>query len=341
MNKITPKIQEGASEIKRFFISEANNLSFHFSIDCRDTLWSKSIAEYLTTIGQRVDSKKDISKKEREKIKKKMIDKIVDLYIFHDNMIYASQPKKLATLDDDRDELYELVKTTQSPFLLEVFSESEVYSIKEILKEKNQYSKQPTSKINEDPWQGVETWSSGDFTRILWVSDSHQKLNSLLENEEKLGIPELIGILSTFGRTHLELALKDPKIIWKLEKWNLKIIEIYGLLFKKLYALEKIRGCINYVEFNRMNGFYTWYGISEIKHLVENNKDREKKPELSQVIDEYSRLVNKMWNFINAIEKLGESNISQGSVSQLPEYKALKNILEKSGIDISDSSTLT
>jgi hypothetical protein len=80
-----------------------------------------------------------------------MIDKIVDLYIFHDNMIYASQPKKLATLDDDRDELYELVKTTQSPFLLEVFSESEVYSIKEILKEKNQYSKQPTSKINEDP----------------------------------------------------------------------------------------------------------------------------------------------------------------------------------------------
>jgi hypothetical protein len=38
---------------------------------------------------------------------------------------------------------------------------------------------------------------------------------------------------------------------------------------------------------------------------------------------------------------LGESNISQGSVSQLPEYKALKNILEKSGIDISDSSTLT
>ncbi len=139
----------------------------------------------------------------------------------------------------------------------------------------------------------------------------------------------------------MELALKDTKIIWKLEKWNLKSSEIYGLLSKKLYALEKIRVAINIVESNRMNGFYTGYEISEIKELVENNKDREKKTELSQIIEEYSRLLNKMWNFINAIEKLGKSNISQESVSQLTEFEVLKSVLEKSGIGISDFSTLT
>ena len=148
---------------------------------------------------------------------------------------------------------------------------------------------------------------------------------------ERLDISEMIDILGKLDEGNMRTAMKNQKVREKLANWNLDSEKLFEILYGKSYLLDIIKDIIKAVNSGVKESFYIQIlGLKKFEVIKNEKEYLTGRPELSQIEEKYSFWVSKVKEFIDAIEKLGESNISQESVSQLAEYQALKSIIEKS-----------